>query len=127
MKRLLLDTHVLLWWLADDPQLGTGARAAIADPRNQIYISAVSTWEIAIKTQLGKLQAPIDMESLIELEGFSPLPISLFHGQQAGHLPPLHCDPFDRMLIAQASAEGLVLVSNDDQIIRYGIRVMGTD
>ncbi len=127
MKRLLLDTPVLLWWLADDPQLGAGARAAIADPRNQIYVSAVSTWEIAIKTQLGKLQTPIDMESLIELEGFSPLPISLFHGQQAGHLPPLHRDPFDRMLIAQASAEGLVLVSNDDQIIRYGIRVMGTD
>lgn len=127
MKRLLLDTHVLLWWLADDPQLGDVARAAIADPRNQVFVSAATPWEIAIKIQLGKLQAPMDMESLIESEGFLPLPISLFHGQQAGHLPSLHRDPFDRMLIAQASAEGLVLVTNDDQIVRYGIRVMSTD
>jgi PIN domain nuclease of toxin-antitoxin system len=126
MKRLLLDTHVLLWWLSDDSQLSSDAREAISDPRNEIYVSAATTWEIAIKTQLGKLQAPVDMESIIEAEGFTPLPITLFHGQQAGHLPPLHRDPFDRMLIAQASAEGLVLVTNDEQIVRYGIRVMGS-
>lgn len=124
MKRLLLDTHVLLWWLADAPQLGMAAREAIADPRNQVFVSAATTWEIAIKTQLGKLQAPADIESITESEGFSLLPITLFHGQQAGHLPPLHRDPFDRMLVAQTSAEGLVLVTDDEQIVRYGIRVM---
>lgn len=124
MKRLLLDTHVLLWWLSDDPQLGQSARQAIADPRNDVYISAASTWEISIKRSLGKLSAPEDMDSIIDNEGFDKLPISLFHGDQAGMLPGHHKDPFDRMLIAQAQSEGLVIVTNDEKIIRYGIRIM---
>jgi PIN domain nuclease of toxin-antitoxin system len=124
LKRLLLDTHVLLWWLSDDPQLGQSARQAIADPRNDVYISAASTWEISIKRSLGKLSAPEDMDSIIDNEGFDKLPISLFHGDQAGMLPGHHKDPFDRMLIAQAQSEGLVVVTNDEKITRYGIRVM---
>ena len=124
MKRLLLDTHVLLWWLSDDPQLGQSARQAIADPRNDVYISAASTWEISIKRSLGKLSAPEDMDSIIDNEGFDKLPISLFHGDQAGMLPSHHKDPFDRMLIAQAQSEGLIVVTNDEKIIRYGIRIM---
>jgi PIN domain nuclease of toxin-antitoxin system len=124
LKRLLLDTHVLLWWLSDDAQLGQSTRQAIADPRNDVYISAASTWEISIKKSLGKLSAPDDMDSIIDDEGFDKLPISLFHGDQAGMLPGHHKDPFDRMLVAQAQSEGLVIVTNDEKITRYGIRVM---
>jgi PIN domain nuclease of toxin-antitoxin system len=124
LKRLLLDTHVLLWWLSDDPRLGQTARQVIADPRNQVYISAASTWEISIKRSLGKLSAPDDMNSIVDDEGFDELPISLFHGDQAGALPEYHKDPFDRMLIAQAQSEGLVIVTSDENICRYGIRVL---
>ncbi len=124
MKRLLLDTHVLLWWLSDDPRLGRATRQVISDPRNQVYISAVSTWEISIKKALGKLSAPDDMDAIVEEEDFDKLPITLFHGDQAGILPRHHKDPFDRMLIAQAQTEGLVIVTNDEEITRYGIRTM---
>ena len=124
MKRLLLDTHVLLWWLSDDSQLGSKTRQVIADPRNDVYVSAASAWEISIKRSLGKLTAPDDMDSIIEDEGFDKLPISLFHGDQAGMLPEHHKDPFDRMLVVQAQSEGLVVVTNDEKITRYGIRVM---
>ena len=120
MKRLLLDTHVLLWWLSDDPQLGQVTRQAIVDPRNQVYISAASTWEISIKKSLGKLSAPEDMDGIVDDEGFDKLPITLFHGEQAGMLPGYHKDPFDRMLIAQAQSEGLAIVTSDEKIIRYG-------
>jgi PIN domain nuclease of toxin-antitoxin system len=124
VKRLLLDTHVLLWWLSDDPQLGKSSRQAIANPRNQVYVSAASAWEISIKRSIGKLTAPDDMDAIVESEDFEKLPITLFHGDQAGLLPELHKDPFDRMLIAQAQSEGLVIVTNDEKIIQYKIRTM---
>ena len=124
MKRLLLDTHVLLWWLSDDPQLGESSRQTIINPRNQVYISAASTWEISIKKSIGQLTAPDDMDAIVESEGFEKLPITLFHGDQAGSLPELHKDPFDRMLIAQAQSEGLVIVTNDEKITQYKIRTM---
>jgi PIN domain nuclease of toxin-antitoxin system len=124
VKRLLLDTHALLWWLSDDAQLGEETRRAISNPRNQVYISAASTWEISIKKTIGKLSAPDDMDAIVEDEGFDKLPITLFHGEQAGLLPEHHKDPFDRMLIAQAQAEGLIIVTNDKKIARYNIRKM---
>jgi PIN domain nuclease of toxin-antitoxin system len=124
VKRLLLDTHVFLWWLSDDLRLGKSSRQAIANPRNQVYVSAASTWEISIKKSIGKLTAPNDMDAIVESEGFEKLPITLFHGDQAGSLPELHKDPFDRMLIAQAQSEGLVIVTNDEKIIQYKIRTM---
>lgn len=127
MKRLLLDTHVLLWWLSDDSMLGEKTREAISDARNQVYVSAASTWEISIKRALGKLQVPGDMSSIIEDEGFISLPISLYHGDQAGQLPELHKDPFDRMLVAQAQAEGLVLVTHDQSVTQYPVRTMKAD
>ncbi|MGV6807163.1 MAG: type II toxin-antitoxin system VapC family toxin, partial [bacterium] len=105
MKRLLLDSHVFLWWLSDE-SLSTDAKSLIADERNQVFVSAATVWEISIKRALGKLQAPEDLQRIVEEEGFTPLPISLFHSEQAGKLPPIHRDPFDRMLIAQAQAEG---------------------
>lgn len=124
MRRLLIDTHVLLWWLIDAPSLGESARNLIREPRNSVYVSAVSLWEISIKRSLGKLRAPLGMNGLIEEEGFLPLAITLFHGEQAGELPALHRDPFDRMLVAQAQAEGLEIVTADRQLARYGVRTI---
>jgi len=124
MRRLLLDTHVFLWWLANDPRLGPGARAAIRDPANTVYVSAASGWKIAIKRNLGKLKAPDDLDAVVEKEGFAHLPITFFHGEQARQLPSYHRDPFDRLLIAQAQAEGLVIVTADSKFALYGIRTL---
>jgi PIN domain nuclease of toxin-antitoxin system len=124
MKRLLLDTHVLLWWLSDDSRLGEASRQEISNPRNQVYVSAASTWEISIRKSTGKLAAPEDLDAIVECEGFDKLPITLFHGDQAGLLPEHHKDPFDRMLVAQAQSDGLVIVTNDEKITQYNIRTM---
>lgn len=124
MKNILIDTHVLLWWLSDNASLGKKSRNIISDERNDIYVSAVSTWEISIKKNKGLLKAPDNIDAIVEDEGFSKLPISLFHGEQAGNLPNIHRDPFDRMLIAQAQAEGLELMTTDKVIPEYGLRVI---
>ncbi len=115
--QLLLDTHAFLWWLAGDKRLSRLGRDAIADDDNGILVSAASAWEIATKHRLGKLPG-VDaivknIGGAIADQGFVALPISLRHGQAAGALPGLHRDPFDRMLIAQALLENLVLVSNE--------------
>lgn len=124
MKRLLLDTHVLLWWLADDPKLGPQTAEIISDTRNEIFVSAVSSWEIAIKKKLGKLEAPDDIDTVVEDEGFSKLPVSLHHGEVAGNLPLHHKDPFDRMLIAQAKIAGLRIVTDDSYIKLYDVKIV---
>ncbi|WP_048305680.1 type II toxin-antitoxin system VapC family toxin [Halomonas sp. PR-M31] len=124
MRRILLDTHAFLWWLADDPQLGTKAREIIAEPRNSIFVSAASVWEISIKKQLGKLEAPCDLKNIIEDEGFIPLTIDPFHAEQAGNLPMHHRDPFDRMLIVQSQAEGLTLMTSDAAFKHYAVRTL---
>ena len=115
--QLLLDTHALLWWLAGDTALPPTARAAIADEANIVFVSAASAWEITTKHRIGKLPAVAaivyDLDRTIRDQGFASLPITLRHGQIAGDLPGQHRDPFDRMLIAQAIAEQLVLVSNE--------------
>lgn len=121
MQRFLLDTHTLLWWLNDSPHLGPRCREMIGNDRNQVFVSAATTWEISIKMAIGKLRAPEDMDSIVEDEGFSKLPISLYHGQLAGSLPAHHRDPFDRMLIAQAQAEGLILITADENISLYNL------
>jgi len=118
--RLLLDTRALLWWLADDG-LTDPARDAIADPANLVMVSAASAWEISIKRALGKLQAPDDIERQVDDGGFTPLPISIAHGLDAGQLPRHHEDPFDRMLIAQAIAADMVIVSNEGLFNAYGV------
>lgn len=122
MKRLLLDTHTLLWWLVDDPRLGERARALIADATNQVFVSAASAWEISIKTAPGKLDAPNDLDNVVDEEGFDKLSISFFHAERAGSLPSIHKDPFDRMLIAQAQAEGMDVVTTNETIPKYGIK-----
>lgn len=122
--RLLLDTHIFLWWLADDPALAAKAREVIGDGNNVVYISAASVWEISVKKSLGKLEAPENIEAIVEQERFQKLPISLGHGEAAGQLPPHHRNPFDRMLIAQARCEDLVLVTVDKNIPKYQVQVL---
>ena len=124
MIRLLLDTHAVLWALAEPRKLNGSARRAMEDARNEVFVSVVSGWEIAIERALGKLQAPDDLEAGIRRQGFTPLLVTFQHAEQAGALPPHHSDPFDRMLIAQAQAEGLILVTRDTNIPLYGIRTM---
>ena len=123
--RLLLDTHALLWWLAGDEALSTAARTAIADEGNTVYVSAASTWEIATKHRIGKLPGVAmiagDLEGAIRDHGFLGLPVTLRHGQEAGALPGPHRDPFDRMLIAQAISEGMVLISNERVFDDYAV------
>ena len=120
--RLLLDTHVLLWWLADDRKLGKAAREIIANPNNDVHVSTASIWEAAIKAALGRLEVELDdVEDAIIRNGFRPLPIGFRHAITAGRLPMLHRDPFDRMLVAQASVEELRVVSHDRVFERYGL------
>ena len=115
--RLLLDTHALLWWFTDDPRLSTRARALIADTSNEVFVSAASTWEIATKHRLGKLDSAADVvlrfEELLQADGFTPLGISNRHSLRAGAFQVPHRDPFDRMLAAQAELEALPLVTLD--------------
>lgn len=124
MKGLLLDTHILLWWLADDPKLPAWAREAIADPETPCFVSAATLWEIGIKRDLGKLDAPDVSATLVAEEGFLALPISLEHAERAAALPPIHRDPFDRMLIAQAHSEALRLVTVDGRFAEYGTALL---
>jgi PIN domain nuclease of toxin-antitoxin system len=122
--RLLLDTHTLLWWVSDDPRLSAHAAALLLDATAEVFISAASAWEIAIKARSGKLEpGPLvqGFATEMKLQGFLALPISLEHAERAGHLPFVHRDPFDRMLIAQAQAENLHLISNDRIFDAYGV------
>jgi PIN domain nuclease of toxin-antitoxin system len=121
--RLLLDTPALLWWLADEG-LTEQARDAVADPANAVAVSAVSAWEISVKKALGKLAAPDDLEHQVRAGGFLPLPISIAHGLAAGQLARHHEDPFDRMLIAQARAEGLTIVTRDKRFADYDVALL---
>jgi PIN domain nuclease of toxin-antitoxin system len=123
--RLLLDTHAFLWWLAGDEALPPAARANIADESNDVFISAASAWEITTKHRLGKLPGVAaivgDLDGAIAAQGFAGLPIDVRHAQIAGALPGPHRDPFDRMLIAQAMSNNLVLVSNEQPFDLYAI------
>ena len=124
--RLLLDTHVLIWWFAGDASLSADAQAAIGHADAEVLVSAASAWEIATKFRIGRLHnatiLATDVPAAIASQGFVELPITLRDGQTAGNLPGPHRDPFDRMLIAQALLADLVLVSNEAVFDRYGIR-----
>jgi PIN domain nuclease of toxin-antitoxin system len=122
--RLLLDTHVLLWWIANDPSLRQGVREAIADERATVAVSAVSAWEIAIKKALGKLDAPDDLESQLAHHRFMPLSVNVAHAMAAGALPRHHEDPFDRMIVAQAQIEGFTIVTRDRRMSLYQIHTI---
>ena len=121
---LLLDTHTLIWALEGNPGLSAAAREAIIDGDNIVFVSAVSVWEISIKKALGKLDAPDTLLEEIDRHRFTPLEITLEHGDRAGKLPPIHMDPFDRMLIAQAQSEQLTLVTRDNEIQKYQVQCL---
>jgi PIN domain nuclease of toxin-antitoxin system len=121
---LLLDANAVLWWLADDPTLSRQARSAIADPGNDIQVSAGSVWEIQLKRAIGKLTAPDGIVSAVESVGFVGLPITLGDAEDAGLLPPHHRDPFDRMLVAQAHRLDAVIATRDSVFAAYGVETL---
>lgn len=118
---ILLDTHVLIWALENNPTLSDDARECIIRAGNLVFVSSASIWEISIKKELGKLEIPDNLQEEIELHRFTSLYISHDHAELAGKLPLIHKDPFDRMLIAQAITEKLTLVTRDEQIISYNV------
>jgi PIN domain nuclease of toxin-antitoxin system len=120
---LLLDTHVILWWLTDDLTLSDEVKTRL-DDEPDVYVSPASLWEVIIKQSIGKLSEPIDVAEVIRVSGFRELPITFRHAIVAGQLPLIHRDPFDRMLVAQARCEGLTLVSRDPHIQRYNVALL---
>lgn len=126
--RLLLDTSALILWLEDSPRLARRARAEIIDRQNQIYVSAVSAWEIAIKLSLGKLNVPRDaamwLPGQLAADRFTPLPVEMHHALAVEGLPMHHRDPFDRLLISQAIVEGLTIVTGDRKFGQYDLTVL---
>lgn len=122
--RLLLDTHTFLWWLDDDPRLGSKARSAIGDGGNLVFVSAATGWEISVKRAAGRLDAEGDIAGWVRDCGFIELPVELGHAVLAGELPKHHQDPFDRLLVAQASLEEQTLVTADHDIMKYGVEIL---
>jgi PIN domain nuclease of toxin-antitoxin system len=120
---LLLDTHVVLWWLSADGRLPHELKQRIDDDRD-VRVSAATLWEVGIKQSVGKLSAPEPLPETIAQCSFRQLPITFEHAVAAGRLPMLHRDPFDRMLVAQALCEGLTLVTRDAQIHRYDVDLL---
>lgn len=118
--RLLLDTHILLWWLADDLALPAQADALIVDSVNEIFVSPISLWEVAIKAHLGKIMADVnEIHTAALTNGFTPLPFTDLHAIAVARLPNHHRDPFDRALIAQAHVEPLCLITHDQVVATY--------
>ena len=121
---LLLDTHVLLWWLDDNPTLLIKAKEAIADGGNMVFVSVATIWEIRIKQTLGKLKIPANFRNVLEQQAFEMLSITADHAHLIGELPAHHRDPFDRMLIAQALFEGFTLITRDSRFKRYKVSII---
>ena len=123
--RLLLDTHAFIWWDDESPKLDAELRGAIADPGNEVFVSSACVWEIAIKRRRGKIDFMRDISDAVASNGFLPLPVSHRHAERAGSLPPHHGDPFDRMLVAQATIERMTLGTQDELIRAYGVATIG--
>ena len=117
--KLLIDTHVLLWWLDDPVLLSVAAADAIADPANDVLVSTAVVWEMVIKAGLGKLAIPADIDNVVQQSNFRYLPVSATHALAIRDLPDHHRDPFDRMLVAQAVVESATLITRDSNILQY--------
>ncbi len=126
--RALLDTHAFIWWATDDPSLTDAAREIISNPENEIFLSAVSTWEMAIKIAIGKMTLALPLDQFVGSQltqyRFAPLPVTYDHTYCVSSLPHHHRDPFDRLLIAQAMTENLVLLTADGQFPQYGVAIL---
>lgn len=120
----LLDTHVLLWWLNDEPSLSVKAKETIANGRNVIFVSAITIWEIQIKHTIGKLALPEHFQNSLQQEPFEYLDVTPTHAFAVGQLPMYHRDLFDRMLIAQTQAENLTLITRDAQFQQYSVSLI---
>jgi len=123
MRGLLLDTHILLWWLSDSERLPSLARSTLRGSEAACFVSAATLWEIGIKRALGKLEVPAELAPVVAEEGFHGLAISFAHAERAACLPPHHRDPFDRMLVAQAQVEGLTLMTADERFRAYDVDI----
>ena len=120
--RLLLDTHALVWFLIDRKRIPARLLAILVDPVQVVYVSAIAVWEATVKAGIGKLSLPLDeLEAIIVESGFSELPVTFAHALEVRHLPLIHRDPFDRLLVAQARHDGLTLVTRDPTVRRYPI------
>lgn len=122
---MLLDANVLIWFLGNSDRLDDRLAAKISDRANDVLVSAATTWEMSIKSGLGKLEVPDDLPEALEASGFHELPVRWSHTEAVGALPPHHRDPFDRMLVAQAQVEGLTIATADPQISRYDVSIIG--
>jgi PIN domain nuclease of toxin-antitoxin system len=122
--KLLLDTHAALWFLAGDERLGDEARRELARGSHSVLLSAAVVWEVSIKRALRKLEAPPEWASVLLDAGAQPLPVGLDHAAAVERLAPHHGDPFDRMLVAQASIEGATVVSRDEALRPYGVPLL---
>jgi PIN domain nuclease of toxin-antitoxin system len=126
--KVLLDTHTFLWWNMDAPELSSKAKEVISDAENEVFFSAASAWEIAIKHQKGRLSLPETPEkyvvSRVHYYGFETLPIQISHALKTNFLPLIHGDPFDRMLIAQCEMEYMKLITADEMIQQYEIETI---
>ena len=124
MQRLLLDTHVFIWWLSNASRMDKLAYDGIANPRNEVLVSAITAWEITVKRAKGRIAAPDNLGTLVTERGFTHLPLTFEHAEHAGNLPMHHRDPFDRFLVAQARSEDLTLVTRDARIRLYDVRTL---
>ena len=122
--RLLIDSHAFLWWSEASPHLSLAARGAIADPTNEVLISVAALWELTIKASSGKLNLPADLETMVASQQFSLLSITFVHLRQLAILPRCHRDPFDRMMVAQALAEGIPIATSDRVFASYGLQIV---
>jgi PIN domain nuclease of toxin-antitoxin system len=125
--KLLLDTHSFLWWITDDRRLPASARAILADPANELFLSAASGWEISIKCRIGKLHLAEAPEAFIprhlSANNIQSLPVQMEHALRVSSLPPLHRDPFDRLLVAQSQLERIPLITADPAVSQYAVDV----
>jgi len=119
--KVLLDTHILVWWLCDAKELVAEARVVIGAPTNVVFVSTVSVWELRIKEALGKVRLPADFAEVLEAQPFEQLAMTMTHAHALKKLPMHHRDPFDRMLITQARCDGLTLLTHDDVVGEYGV------
>jgi PIN domain nuclease of toxin-antitoxin system len=122
--RVLLDSHIALWALGDPGRLTGSAVEILEDGGNEVFVSAASIWELRLKASRGKLVLPPEFETALAETGFGELPVRWAHAVKAAELPPLHSDPFDRLLIAQSQVEGLVLVTRDALVLQYDVALL---
>jgi PIN domain nuclease of toxin-antitoxin system len=124
MVKLLLDTHILIWWLSQERRLSQAEIDLITDSDNFIFVSAATAWEIAVKKMIGKLEAPDDLPAALAINNFLELPITIEHSQKLYQLPLHHHDPFDRIMVAQAMSEDLTFMTRDAKIALYDIKII---